>query len=119
MADVEPLLDRIPEEWVRSLDVSKGWFPLLANLDRQLAALAPDYVIFQCKSKYGSLRFYADPSSQNSVVVAAFEGAIAAAEFASATVCEECGLDGELRTIGAWLWTLCEHHASTFRAASS
>lgn len=119
MVSVEPLLDRIPEEWVRSLDVNTGWFPLLANLDRQLAALAPDYVIFQCKSKYGSLRFYADPSSQNSTVVAAFEGAIAAAELASTTACEECGLVGELRSIGSWLWTLCELHASTFRAASS
>ncbi len=92
--DLEFLLERIPEDWARTLDVGAGWFPLLANLDRQLAALAPNYVLYQCKSKYGSLRFYADPGREDGDTVVVFEETISAAEAASATTCEECGRSG-------------------------
>jgi len=38
--------------------VRKGWWPLLARLDRDIAALAPNYQLLQVKEKFGGLRYY-------------------------------------------------------------
>ncbi len=52
------MLARIPDGWGRWISCSRGWYPILADLDQQLAALFPTYEIHQVKEKYGGLRFY-------------------------------------------------------------
>jgi hypothetical protein len=34
------------------------WYPLLVELDEQLGALLPNYVLHQVKEKFGGLRYY-------------------------------------------------------------
>ena len=53
-----PLLERIPDGWAPKVDCGPGWHPLLLELDRELAALEPRYIIYQMKEKFGGLRFY-------------------------------------------------------------
>lgn len=52
------MLVRIPDGWGRWISCSRGWYPILADLDQQLARLFPTYEIHQVKEKYGGLRFY-------------------------------------------------------------
>lgn len=55
--------DRIPESWGKNVGVPKTWYPYIADLDIKLSALAPEYVVHQVKTKFGSLRFYIDETS--------------------------------------------------------
>jgi hypothetical protein len=52
------MLVRIPDGWGRWISCSRGWYPILVDLDQQLAVLFPTYEIHQVKEKYGGLRFY-------------------------------------------------------------
>lgn len=52
------MLLRIPDGWGRWIGCSRGWYPILVELDEQLAALFPGYELHQVKEKYGGLRFY-------------------------------------------------------------
>jgi len=93
-----------------------GWYPLLEALDRQLAAIAPAYVVQQVKTKFGSLSFYAQPSEDPSVYDEQFNDAIRAAEWKSIEACEDCGASGRQYVIRLWAWTLCpQHHADHAR----
>lgn len=116
-ADIRRIIARIPLEWGRSIDVGPGWFPLLDALDRHLAALAPGYVVHQCKSKYGTLRYYAQVSDDPAARVPGFDEAILEAELKSSEICEECGAPAERVVIRLWVWTLCTEHAELKRRA--
>lgn len=106
------LVSRFDEGWPPVLEVGPGWHTLLADLDAELASVAPEYVIQQCKSKYGELRFYADPSSDGAVERGDFDAIIHAAEERSTDTCEECGTSpASQRTINGWVRTLCSAHA--------
>ena len=54
---LEAILRRIPAGWGRWISTGAGWYPLLVELDRAIAALAPDYEVHQVKEKGGSLRY--------------------------------------------------------------
>jgi hypothetical protein len=56
----ERIVARIPPRFGPSLRCGPGWLALLDDLDRKLDALFPDYVVYQCKEKFGSLRYYTD-----------------------------------------------------------
>lgn len=61
-ADVlKRIIERIPEGWGRWISCDKGWYRLIAQLDAELAKIAPDYEVHQIKEKYGVLVVYADP----------------------------------------------------------
>lgn len=62
-----------------------------ARLDQQLAEISPGYVIEQCKTKFGTLRYYARPEDADHIDAARFSDIIRDAEDESATVCEDCG----------------------------
>lgn len=101
------LLPRIPDGWGRWISCSRGWYPLIARLDAQLAALDPEYTVHQVKGKFGGLRFSmsseADPDVQEEMYALIDE-----AEQASERICEICGSDGELsRSASGWYQTLC------------
>lgn len=117
-SEMRRLIDRIAPAWPAVLDVCPGWYPLLARLDARLSAIAPSYVLQQCKSKFGSLSFYASPSDDPSDYNEEFNKTIRAAEWESIETCEECGAAGAQYVINLWVSVLCpEHHSATIRAA--
>ncbi|MDI9849525.1 hypothetical protein QM467_15825 [Rhodoblastus sp. 17X3] len=90
-------------------DCGDGWFDLLDTLCSQLVAL--DHTesggevqrlrARQVKQKFGTLRFYADPASDEARAMIGFAGAL------SAKICERCGNKGRLRP-ARWVKTLCD-----------
>lgn len=110
-AEVRAIIDRIAPGWPEVLDVSPGWYPLLGRLNERLAAIAPGYVVLQCKSKFGSLRFHAQPAADPSIYVDEFSEVIRDAEWESIETCEECGVPAKQYVIRLWVVTLCDQHA--------
>lgn len=113
------MLLRIPDGWGRWISCDRGWYPLITGLDAALAAIDSGYVIHQVKEKFGVLRYYAHPLTQDRAAQARFHALIAAAETASATTCERCGGPGRLCATPRlrWLKTLCDGCISAMAAA--
>lgn len=100
------VLERIPAIWMPSLP-EPGWDDLILALDKLLTDIDPDYVIYQAKEKFGTLRFYAqcnpekDSKNLGHVLIGAFENA-------SKYVCEYCGSTRKVFAVpGAWVKSLC------------
>jgi hypothetical protein len=55
---LRPVLTRFAPGWDRWVECGEGWWPIIADLDRHIAATAPDYRVHQIKEKFGGLRFY-------------------------------------------------------------
>jgi RNA polymerase-binding transcription factor DksA len=124
------ILARIPDGWGRWISCSRGWYPLLVELDEQVRALLPNYVIHQVKEKFGGLRYYwepgeeaRDPSDPGGDAVVGGEAAVAererrielaqqlvdSAERRAGGTCELCGAAGQLhRTRAGRYKTLCQ-----------
>lgn len=121
------LVARIPNGWGRWIEVGDGWADLVINLDRDIAALNPDYELHQCKEKFGGLRYYTghtcnDACSKNFVQEDLVKDGvryytprcrvyelIRDAEYASHFTCETCGEPGVLRRKPTgWYRTLCD-----------
>jgi hypothetical protein len=113
---VRRIVARFGADWSQSIEVGPGWYPLLAELDERLTAIAPGYIVQQVKSKFGSLAFYAQPSENAYDYNEDFQTAIREAEWASTTRCEECGGPAQTYTIRMWVWTLCQRHAREKRS---
>lgn len=109
--DLVAMMLRIPDRWGRWIRCGAGWYPLITQLDRQLAELDPVYELHQCKEKFGTLRYYAHTDQET--VRNAFDALIRQAERRSALTCEVCGQSGALHA-GAfsWLRTLCPECAA-------
>lgn len=105
---LERILRRIPGRWGRWIRHDAGWYPVSIACDRQLAALDPNYVVYQVKEKFGTLRFYGEPSvGRRAELWDRFTAITDAAERASAVVCERCGECGGPRRLPYWVKTLC------------
>ncbi len=102
---------RIPDGWGRWIACERGWYSIIIEIDRRLAELDPNYVVYQIKQKCGDLCFYFDPTElasdgiremMNEIVI---EG-----EKRAATTCEECGFTGVgvNKGTGFRVQTLCE-----------
>ncbi|HZD53321.1 MAG TPA: hypothetical protein VE175_09750 [Woeseiaceae bacterium] len=86
-----------------------GWFDLLDTLCAQLANLKPasgdgdlpPLTAVQVKEKFGTLRFYVGPCSDEALALIDF------AEAMSSKICETCGNRGRTRGT-SWLKTLCD-----------
>jgi hypothetical protein len=106
------MLLRIPDGWGRWISCSRGWYPLLVELDEQLRALLPNYVIHQVKEKLGGLRYYWEPGEdvqdpkdhegpgraaelQRRVELA--RDLVHTAEKRAAVTCELCGAPGRMQ----------------------
>jgi len=109
-AALEVIMRRIPDGWGRWISCDAGWYPIIVELDRDLAALDPDYELHQVKEKFGGLRFYA--RTHNPGRAEAFNERIRQAEELCGRSCETCGAPGELRDEFSWIRTLCEQHAA-------
>lgn len=114
----EPNLDRItariPEGWSPRLFIGGGWYDLVLDLDTALAELDPNYTLYQCKEKFGGLRYYVSTTLQGEAVidegVLGFWDLVREAESRSFKICEVCGAPGVERQ-GPWIQTLCDQHA--------
>jgi transcription elongation factor Elf1 len=58
------MLARIPDGWGRWISCSRGWYPIICELDEQLARLFLAYRIHQVKEKYAGLRYYWEAGEQ-------------------------------------------------------
>jgi hypothetical protein len=89
-----------------------GWFNLIFRLSEKLersarrCGAAPDSTdwprALQVKEKYGTLRFYAMPATDE------FSTLIDEAEKQSARICELCGGPAKLQEKGGWYKTFCD-----------
>lgn len=113
---IQAIADRLAETWGETIDVGPGWFDLIIRLDQELSRLSPGYDVEQCKSKYGTLRYYAHPNDPEDIDgQLAFNELILAAENQSATICEQCGNPGQQISLGGWIYTLCPQHTEQAR----
>lgn len=104
---MQELQDKYPGILKRAFpDVGSGWFDILDNLCAVLqeATQHPDGPVqaAQVKEKFGTLRFYAWPCTDE------HRAMIRLAEALSGSTCEYCGQQGKLRNDHAWLKTLCD-----------
>lgn len=101
---------RIPDGWGRWVSCSRGWYPIIIELDEALAAIDPDYELHQVKEKYGGLRYYFGTSE--SIAEAdrkRMEQLVDEAEERCESTCELCGGPGSRHvTPHGWYRTLCE-----------
>lgn len=80
--------------------IGRGWRGLVLKLVEDLLELGWNGYVFQCKEKFGGLRFYIGEGSD------AMLDRISRAEKDSFSVCELCGEPGELRGV-SWSFTRC------------
>lgn len=98
---LQSILDRIPAQWGKWIQVDKGWHDILVDLDCKLAALDPSYEVFQVKEKFGGLRYYCSLETDEAREL------IQTAEEKAAVTCEQCGQPGKSVSIRGWIKTLC------------
>lgn len=118
------ILNRIPPRWGRHILVESGWYPLIADVDRQLRNLDPYYIVHQVKQKFGTLRYYCWPSGDepSGSTLDAFESITEEAERVSAVTCERCGsAESSLchQANGLHVRTLCSSCADDLNYESS
>lgn len=116
---LEPILARIPERWGKYVSCDEGWYPIILNLDTELAALDPDYVIHQVKEKFGGLRYYTHTELEDQT---AFYALITEAEKLSFQTCELCASMKDVTTSqpDGWLIkTLCSKCLTKAKAKNS
>lgn len=94
-----------------------GWYQLIRELSEKLMPLiekarneqdedACRMRAVQVKEKYGTMRFYM--SSETGEMAKLID------EYtdASASICEQCGEPGRIRSSGYWMSTRCDEHAT-------
>jgi hypothetical protein len=89
-------------------NVGPGWEPIVNELYMELKGLDPDLVVDQVKEKFGSLRFYFQPSDTDRYDE--LNVFVYAAEAKCAQTCEACGSTDNVECSGGdfgWLKTLC------------
>jgi hypothetical protein len=103
--------------------VGKGWYPLITDLDRKIAAVDPAYRILGVDAMNGELWYDWEGTESVSLSLLSDIGALVrAAESASMTTCEACGQPGRLMDLHGWFAALCPacsrlrgyRHVSTF-----
>lgn len=99
-----------------NLSFSPGWSNLISILDTQLLYISPNYKLYQAKTKFGTLRYYAeyvpkDDEANPETAGSIFRSIVAYYEYLSGSQCETCGAYGELRkTRSNWYYTSCARH---------
>ncbi len=91
------ILIRIPDGWGRWIGCERGWYPLLTELDGELAVVLPRYRIYQVKEKFAGLRFYwhsgeriVDPNDPEPAVVVEAASPVSAVSVATEPGTRRC-----------------------------
>lgn len=90
--------------WFKRLECEDGWIEIIADCHSELLSLDPDYTIFQIKQKFGTLRYYAEPSQPQ--YSDRFREIIDKYEQLSSHICETTGAKGTLMKRGGWYKTI-------------
>lgn len=101
---LEAMLRRVPDTWGRMVGCDRGWYPLVVELDRDLAQLDPGYILLQVKEKWGVLRLYFESAPE---LTGAMQALVERATEASKGICELCGAPGMLMGDCLRVKTLC------------
>lgn len=92
-----------------------GWRDLVVKMNEHLEKIDPDYVLNQCKEKFGGLRYYTnrpfDPDDLFFIVVNYYENQ-------SFHVCDVCGERGECGPTENYIATRCDAHDGGLREKS-
>ncbi len=102
-----PLVARLERSGIVTLNVGRGWWPLLKRLDHDIAALAPGYRIGRLGEDGGVLDFVMRPVDVGDDL----EALVSEAQSESTRTCEICADKAWLYRQGDWLVTLCIDHA--------
>ena len=84
------------------IECGDGWYSLIDRLCADISKADPHVYVTQVKEKYGTLRFYTNPTTH------AVLDRIEAAEQESASVCELCGAGGAKQHGRGWVMTRCD-----------
>lgn len=87
---IKRIIERIPPQWGKYVSCNSGWWFILEELETKLNFLDPKYEVNQVKEKFGTLRFYYEPT-QGGVVQDIMDDCVRQAEYLSAKTCEMCG----------------------------
>jgi hypothetical protein len=91
---------------MRRIWCDPGWYPILVGLDQALAAIDPDYLVYQVKEKFGGLRYYY-ASGAGGAAKTEMDRLVTDAERAARHTCELTGRPGILMVrAGSWYKTL-------------
>lgn len=103
------IMVRIPPNWGRWIGCSRGWYPVIIELDQALAEIDSSYEVHQVKEKLGGLRYYFGASEGVSEAdQQRMLELVRAAEEKCEVTCEACGEPGVRHvTRHGWLRTLC------------
>lgn len=103
------IMRRIPAGWGRWVSCSRGWYPIVIQLDQDLAAIDPAYELHQCKEKFAGLRYYFHASEGVSEAdQQRMDTLVDEAEELCEHTCEICGAAGQrYSSRHGWLRTLC------------
>jgi len=88
------ILKSFAKGWHQEIECEDGWFELVANCHSELYSIDTHYTIFQIKQKFGTLRYYAEPSRPE--YAENFRPVIDRYEQLSARTCEMTGAKGVL-----------------------
>ena len=76
-------------------EVPSGWHHLVKSAHNRILEVDPEYRIRQIKEKFGTLRYYYEPSRSTATIE--IDRIIKVAEIVSSVVCQDCGsLDGKM-----------------------
>lgn len=107
-ADLGPVLRRFAPGWITSVDCDPGWHQTIVGLDETMSAVDPDYVLHQVKEKFGGLRYYYEPSSEE--YRERLDALVRGAELLCAVTCEVTGNPGVLMSKGGRHKTLSAYY---------
>ena len=101
---------KIKEPYLPYVDVDEGWYQLVLDCDEELSAIDPNYDLQQVKEKFGSLRYYFQPS--DSTLRKEMDAVVAKYEELASKTCEATGGPGVLmKSIGNHFKTLNPDYA--------
>ncbi|WP_018600933.1 hypothetical protein [Mycobacterium sp. 155] len=100
------IMRRIPPDWGRWISCDKGWYPIICQLDADLAAVDPVYELRQVKEKFAGLRYYFHTEVDGARD--RMRALVREAETRCSATCELCGQPGSQHANRRrWLKTLC------------
>lgn len=102
--ELQHVLNRIHPYYSKGIGCGAGWFRIIFDCDRELAAIYPDYRVLQIKEKFGSLRYYFEHSDIANLD--AMRDVVFEYERKSLRVCELTGKDGVLMVKNGRIRTL-------------
>lgn len=114
--EFKSVLKRFKDGYPAIIDCGPGWNQLIIDCDLELAALDPDYSIYQIKEKFGTLRYYFDTSPETSSGDRSYSPfrmkmnyIVGTYESVSAYKCETCGeMGADLTKVSSRYQTLCK-----------